>query len=378
MDESLPPAGAHFMKPLHLVFMGGGHSNALVLLDFARNPLPGIQLTLISESRWAPYSGLLPGHIAGFYTRESIHIDLLKTCRNAGARFVEQSITSFSPDDETVECADGSRFKADLFAINTGAIPNLSTCPGAMTRVIPSKPVPRLLAGWDLLKQTAWESQHPLQIVVVGGGAGGVELCLNMKRQLPASTSMVLIHSGESILTGHNVAVRRLLQGILKNNGIQIITGERVISVSENSLQCSSGRTIPHHRVFWATQAEPPGWVRRSGLATNSDGFIRVSPTLQSLSHPQVFAAGDVASLEHAPRPKSGVFAVRMARPLAANLRAWIQQQPLSDYHPQRHFLNLIGTGDGRAVASWRNLAFHSRLCWIWKDRIDRRFMNQF
>lgn len=361
-----------------LVLVGGGHSHALAVRMLGLRPLAGMRVTLISESEYAPYSGMLPGHIAGFYRWEDMHIDLRALCAFAGVKFVSDRVTGLDLKQHQVQCEDGEPIRADVLSLNVGATPRLSDCPGAEQWAIPSKPVSCLLAGWEKVQAAGREAGRALRIVIVGGGAGGVELALAMQRQLPERTSFTLIHHGDQLLSGHNARVRTILTKLLRERGIEIRLSTRVSGVTQHSVCCDSGTTVEADFIFWVTQAMPPGWLRESGLAVTPEGFIRVAATLQSLSHSWVFAAGDVASLENVSLPKSGVLAVRMAKPLVANLRAYCAGAPLQPYQPQRHFLSLIGTADGKAVASRRWLAGHAALFWRWKDWIDRRFMRQF
>jgi NADH dehydrogenase FAD-containing subunit len=107
-------------------------------------------------------------------------------------------------------------------------------------------------------------------------------------------------------------------------------------------------------------------------------GFVEINDCLQSTSHPQVFAAGDIASSLHYPRPKAGVFAVRQGPPLADNLLNFAFDQPLRRHQPQRDALSLLSTGGRHAIACWYGLVWEGDWVWRWKDSIDRRFMQRF
>ena len=89
------------------------------------------------------------------------------------------------------------------------------------------------------------------------------------------------------------------------------------------------------------TNAEAPRWIKDSGLTVTSSGFLEVSNTLQSVSHPFVFGAGDVATVVGQERPKSGVFAVRQGRPLYANLRRYAEGKPMREVRLQKQFLRV-------------------------------------
>jgi selenide,water dikinase len=224
----------------------------------------------------------------------------------------------------------------------------------------------------------------------VGGGAGGVELAMTMQRHLDQILELQqghpeamplqihLFHRGAELIPAHSPWVRRRVQEILMNRGVQVHLGETVCEVLPHKIRCESGLAVECDRIFWVTQASAPNWLHDSGLKTDSKGFVLVSDTLQSLSHPHIFAAGDIATMINHPRPKAGVFAVRQGKPLFENLRRVLLSQPLIQYKPQKQFLSLIGTGDGEAIASWGRFGWQSPLLWRWKDHVDRKFMNRF
>lgn len=373
----------------HLVLIGGGHSHAIVLKQWGMNPLPGVNLTLITDVIKTPYSGMLPGHISGFYDYDQCHIDLCTLGNFAQSEVCVDSVIGLNLDQQQIICPTQPPIPFDFLSINIGSIPSTIEVPGASEYTIPVKPVPRFLTAWEqILTQKSQPSS--LRLGIVGGGAGGVELALNMHRRLSQLNTQKpfeihLFHNHPELLPTHNPQVRKLLQKHLIQRGIHLHLPEivnRVEKVSDHprslSLQCQSGLAIECDHIFWVTHGSPPPWINKTGLATTSDGFIAVNEYLQSVSHPCVFAAGDIATQSQYPRPKAGVFAVRQGQPLWENLRRSVLGQPLKPYKPQQRFLSLIGTGDGRAVASWGPFALESQWLWWCKDHIDRKFMNQF
>jgi len=163
-----------------------------------------------------------------------------------------------------------------------------------------------------------------------------------------------------------------------RERGIHAHTGQPIVEVQQGSLRDAAGATHAADEILWTTEAAAAAWIRESGLAADDHGFVRIRPTLESVSHPGVFAAGDVASLVGHRLEKSGVYAVREGQTLAPNLRSALEGTPLRQYRPQRRFLSLISTGDRFAIASRGPVAVQGRWLWRWKDRIDRRFMAQY
>lgn len=362
--------------PRQLVLVGGGHTHALLLYAFAENPLPDTRIVLVSDVDDAPYSGMLPGHVAGFYSHREMHIDLPALCGATGAEFIKAEVCGFDPDSRAIRVRDGSTLELDRdwVSFNVGSHPRWGMVPGAEDHAIPSKPVPKLLEGWERIQR----NPDAKKVILVGGGAGGVELALSMRSQLPSSCELLLIHAGEKIMEGHAARAGSILSNILKERGVSMLLGNRVTEVAPGRVTLDFDESIEADAVFWVTTPAAPGWLGETGLALSEKGFIRVKPTLQTVEYPWIFAAGDVAAIEGESIPRSGVYAVRMAKPLEANLRAMASGEPLSDYDPQENALALIGTADGKAVATRGKFAHRSRLMWWWKDRIDRKFMRQF
>ena len=334
-------------------------------------------MTLINDVEHAAYSGMLPGHISGIYSREEMFIDLRQLCDFSGARFIHSQAYGIDLKRKQVLIGlNGSSLPADVISINIGGTSYMAGVAGADEWAIPTKPVPDLLRGWERVQAAAAHTR--MQIVVVGGGAGGVELALAMHSQLRNEAEFTIIHAGPHLLPGYHSRARGIVDSLLYARRITVVKGRRVVEVMQDRVRLDGGETLAADFVFWAAQAAPPAWLEESGLDTTREGFARVAPTLQTLSHPWIFAAGDVAAIQNLKLPKSGVFAVRMAKPLERNLRAYLAGTPLSVYKPQRHSLSLIGTADGRAIASYGPWAGHAALFWRWKDWIDRRFMRQF
>ncbi len=351
-----------------LVLLGGGHSHVQVLRSFGMNPLPGVRLTVIAREVLTPYSGMLPGHVAGIYSAAEIHIDLGPLAVFADARLIADEVVALDLENRRLELADHPAIRFDILSINTGAVP-LSVGED----VIPVKPIGRFLPRWEEMKRSVQSGQR---VSVVGAGAGGVELVLAMRRSLPAGVHLSLV--SEEFLDQFPAGVGRRMRRALESAGIDLQLGFRVDTVTAGELLAEDGRTLESQHIFWVTNVAAPDWPSAAGLATDDTGFIKVDRHLQSVSHPHVFAAGDIADLQHQERPKAGVFAVREGPILSSNLRRSILGKPLKRFKAQQRFLVMIGTGDCRAVATRGRFVVSGAWVWRWKDWIDRRFMARF
>jgi selenide,water dikinase len=372
-----------------LVLVGGGHSHAITLKMFGMNPLPGVRLTLITDMSHTPYSGMLPGYVAGFYSFDECHIDLRRLAQFAQAQLYIDTAVGLDLENNRVLCANHPPVTFDLLSIDIGSTPAKQSVPGAAKYAIPAKPVSQFLHNWNqVVDRVAQNPQKPISLGIVGGGAGGVELSMTMQHHLhqvlknadqPVDNLTIhLFHRGAELTHGKNPWVRRHLQNILLERGVELHLQESVCEVLPQKIICESGLIVESDYTFWVTTAAAPHWIAASGIETDSKGFILVDDQLRSLSHPHVFAAGDIATMANHPRPKAGVFAVRQGKPLFQNLQRTCLEKPLKAYKPQKRYLSLIGTGDGNCIASWGAFGWQSRWLWHWKDYIDRKFMEQF
>ncbi len=371
-----------------LVLIGGGHSHVAVLRRFGMKPVPGVRLTLIARDVHTPYSGMLPGYIAGHYGFDEVHIDLEPLARFAGARLLCAEATGLDLANRRVLCRDRPPVAYDLLSINTGSTPGLADVPGAAGRVVPVKPIAGFVAHWQRLSERVLAEDRPLSIGVVGAGAGGVEILLCVHHRLgrrlaehgrrAGHLSFHLVSGTDELLPSHNPQTRARFARVLKERGVHVHPGHLVVEVDGAGVRCANGARIALDEILWVTSARPAPWLEEAGLEVDQAGFVMVDDALRSVSQPAVFAAGDVATIVGAPRPKSGVFAVREGPPLAANLRRAARGSRLRRFRPQHRFLSIITTGDQYAIASRGRWALEGHWVWRWKDWIDRRFVRRY
>ncbi|MGF1642566.1 MAG: selenide, water dikinase SelD [Thiotrichales bacterium] len=379
---------AEFPVLRDIVLIGGGHSHVGVLRMWAMNPVPGARLTLICTDTDTPYSGMLPGYIAGHYSCEDVHIDVRRLAEFAGARYYRDEVIGIDRESRRVLCRERPPIVYDLLSINIGSTPRLGGVPGADEHALPVKPIRQFNQRWLALLERLRNHVGETTVAVVGAGAGGVEMSLAVQYRLrqeltnqgrdPGALTMHLFSASDLILPTHNAKVRRAFDQVLAERGVVVHRDEEVVRVTANRLETRRGESLHADEIIWVTQAGGAAWLAKTGLALDDAGFIRVRETLQTETDPAIFAAGDCVSWIGRPLEKAGVFAVRMGAPLTHNLRQSILGQPLKPYRPQRHWLALISTGDRHAVASRGLLFARGDWVWRWKDWIDRRFMQRF
>jgi len=334
-----------------LVLIGGGHSHLFVLKYLAMNPISGTRLTLITRDLHTPYSGMLPGFIAGHYQYDDAHIDLRPLAAYARARLIRAEVNAIDAGRKLIMMNDRPPIAYDLLSINIGSTPVMPELEIADVNQFAVKPIDCFLTHWKKLEQRILASSTPIKLSIIGAGAGGVELALSLQYRIKQALApsmkvdqqlkVSLVTDDDQILSTFNTRLRRRFVRVLKSRNIDLYCNSRVRRFDEGLIVIENGDPIQSDAVIWVTSASAPDWLSTTGLKLDNSGFIAVNDRLQSCSHPQVFATGDIASVEQYPRPKSGVFAVRQGIPLAKNLVCSLQNRPLKPFRPQEQFLSL-------------------------------------
>jgi selenide, water dikinase len=356
----------------HLVLVGGGHAHVHVLASFGKRPMAGVQVTLIARDVRTPYSGMLPGFVAGRYSFDDCHIDLAALAARTGARLVHAEAVGLDRAGRLVLLKDQPPLAYDVLSLDVGAAPDLDAIPGAAERAVPVKPIAEFGKRWLAFLEHA---RGPLRIVVIGGGAGGVELALAIDHRLPAAS--VALVTRDEVLAGHAPSAQTKMRAILARRGIRLVERDAASRVEAGGVQLASGERPAADAVFVVTEASAPRWLAETGLTLDPRGFVALAATLRS-SDPRILAAGDCAMVLKHPRPKSGVFAVRQGPPLADNLKRVLSGKAPLPFVPPRRHLAIMGTADGGALATRGNWSVEGRWVWWWKDHIDRGWMRRY
>jgi selenide,water dikinase len=360
-----------------IVLLGGGHAHVHVLRALAEFGLDGVVVNLVSPYARQVYSGMLPGWVAGHYRLDHCVIPLPPLAARADATFLQTRAVGLDLTNRRVCLETGATLSYDILSIDIGPLPNLAL-PGAREHALAVRPIETFIESFRALEQTIYTNAAngvATRIVFVGAGAAGIELALALEFRYRASNlAITLVSAADTLPGGAGPRLARLLA----ERRIELLAGRAVAAIHPNEVRLQDGTAIAADLIIVATGSAAAAWPGAAGLATDEAGFIRVNECLQSVSHPNVFAVGDCATMDGHPRPKSGVYAVRAGPPLAENLRRIATGRPLQRHVPQRRSLYLISTGNRYAIASWGQWSWQGEWVWSWKDRIDRRFIARY
>lgn len=362
---------ARSVAPILLV--GGGHAHVAVLADWIRHGTPdGARPVLLTPERHLRYSGMVPGWIAGQHDRDEGRVDIAALAARAGVEWVQGRCVALDPEARTVTAESGAVIAFDLASLDTGGVGRAAEVLGDDPRILDIRPIEGFverIARW----------RHPHRLVVAGGGAGCVELAFALRNLAGAEPrpEVALVTGEGGLLPGFSQAVRNRVAAALMRQGIALHIGDA--QIARGAIRAGETSLEPAELIVAALGSAAPEWVRASGLAMDDRGFALVDAHQRSVSHPYIFAAGDVAARADRKLAHSGVHAVFAGPVVAANLRAALAGKPPGrSYRPRWNNLYLMNTGDGRAIASYGRLSAEGRWVLALKHRIDKRWIAQY
>ncbi|HUN67462.1 MAG TPA: FAD-dependent oxidoreductase [Burkholderiales bacterium] len=357
-----------------LLLLGGGHAHALVLLKFRKFISKNLAVTLVTPGPVHVYSGMVPGVVAGHYAAADAQIGLVALARQAGAELIQGRVRRLDPEAKEAVLESGDAVSYDYASLNLGSLPDFSGVPGAAVHAIAVKPFEPFFAGWRALLEKGPKAPR---IAIAGAGAGGVELAMAMKfaLDLRGTGGSVELFSERNVFPP---GVAERIRNALARHSIPLHAEAPVTAVDAGPTVASRLGRERFDAVYWTAGATALPMLRESGLKTDARGFVLVDASLRSVSHPDVLAAGDTASLEGAALPKSGVYAVREGAVLAENLKGVVRGLAMRDFVPQKASLVLISCGAKYAIASRGGWSAEGAWAWRWKDWLDRRWIRKF
>jgi selenide,water dikinase len=366
----------------NVVLVGAGNAHLVFVKRLGMKPMPGVAVTLVSEAPVIPYSAMVPGYIGGDYRWDEVTIDLVRLCQAMQVRLVAERVARIDPVTRRVFFANRPPLVYDALSIGIGSLP---ACPGGCAdqpNSLTIRPMARLMQKLDELDERLKQSPGPLRFVVVGGGVSGCELALAIHKRLGrhAGFQLTLLQGNDRLVPEFSEPVGRLMTQVCQQVGVACRVNARVTEVRDfKKLVLANGETVEHDVVLWATQAAPLPLIAESGLSVDANGFLRVRETLQSIQHPEAFGTGDCVAFDAYPTlPRNGVHAVREGAVLFDNIGAFLHEQPLRPFRPQRFCLSLMNTADREAILNYGPVTYKGRWVRRLKDNIDRAWIEKF
>ncbi|WP_408011367.1 FAD-dependent oxidoreductase [Pseudalkalibacillus sp. A8] len=361
------------MKKLLLV--GGGHAHLYVIKQLQRYTIPNVEVTLISPDCYQYYSGMMSGFIEGLYELYEIRINLKDLAQRSQINWVKDKVMAIHPNERKIVTGKGDLYDYDVISFDIGSLTRGLELPRVSefaTLIKPNYHFPDAITNTEVAEK----------IVIVGGGAAGIEISLALKARRQKQgirTEITLISSGE-LLASENKRISRKIEKIILGKGIKLVKGETVQEVQSRALFTSSNTRVVYDKLIWLTGPKAPGLFKESQLPTDEQGYLLVKDTLQVEKYPSIFGTGDCITLDnHRDLAKTGVYAVRQGPVLFNNILEFVNNSDKREYfRPQRHFIAILSTGNRQGFLIYRGRGYSGRWAWHLKKWIDRRFINKY
>ena len=380
-------------SPLRLVLLGGGHAMLPSLVHADTWTQAGIDVTLIDPQQHLYYSGMVPEYLGGVYDEEDVRIDLAAQARQNGVSFVQDAGASIDPAARVVKTRAGDAIPFDVLALDVG-----SANPAVPRGAIATKPIADIRPMASQIEHTLADANAQLRLVVVGGGAAGAEVSMNVTGRFagadrPSDLDLTVIEQADRLLPGFPAGLRTDVADRLRRRGATVSTGTTVTNVESPKdapavVQTDTASPLRADAVLWATGTVGPPLLRDGALPTDDTGFVQTTRSLQVQNQPRLFAAGDCATITGLDLARVGVHAVKQGPTLRDNLHHTLQSLGAgadvpspNDLHTFRPYpltplILSTGTADGlwTAGSMWAAHPWLLRL----KHGVDRRWIRQY
>jgi NADH:quinone reductase (non-electrogenic) len=377
----------------HIVIAGAGYAGlhvALRLTAKLRNH-PKTALTLVDRHDYHQAITELPRVAGGTRAADAVRIPLQDMLAE-GVRFVQTEISGFDlPGRRLLTAAGPIGWRWLVLAL--GSRPNDFAIPGLAQRTLSLYSASDAERVWTAVRKALTaaaaaadpEQQRRLATVVVGGGgATGVELAGELAEMLPKVASshglaagrptVQLIEAGPDILAGSSQQLIGKAARILSDLGVQVRTNATIAAATEEGFRLTDGQLIEGGVFVWAGGVKAPELVADSQLPTGHNGRVKVDQYLRVLDRPDIYAAGDLASVTdprtgHALPPLAQV-ALEEGETVARNLDAELKGRLLEAFtFHDKGFVVSVGTR--RGVSDIAGITTGGRLTHLLKDAIE-------
>lgn len=365
-----------------VVLVGAGHAHLHTIKRAGAFVERGHEFVLVApDDFW--YSGLATGMLGGWYPPDLDRIDVGALVTRAGGRFIRDLVVGLDHGRRSVRFAGGDEIAYDAVSLNLGSgTPSIEGEDLYPDRCFAAKPIRRLCELRQAVEQRlARGGGQPVRIVVAGGGATAFELAGNLLRlgeRASSRLALTILSGGQRTLAQLPAGAAGAAVAALERRGATVVEGSRATRVDPEAVVTDDGGSCRYDLFVNAAGLVPHPLAREAGLPAAADGAMIVDRYLRSPADPRIHGGGDAVAFEGRRLPQAGVFAIRQAPILCANLLASLDGRAPRVFAPQRRHLWIMNLGDGGGLAARGGLWWRGRSAFWLKDWIDRRFLRTY
>jgi len=290
-----------------VVIVGGGFGGLEAAFTFKSLAGDAITITLIDRSGFHSFVPSIHEISSGKISSRNIRIPIETMLAPAGIRFVRDVVTTIDPADRRVTTATGA-LDYDYLVLATGAENHFLGVPGAEEFSFRFRTPDDADRIHTHLLRLLEEEQKDIYLVLAGGGTEGVEVAGELldlikdsgREYGPArgAVSITLVEAEQQILPGFPQPARAFAEQYLREQGVTIITGQRITEVRGNSLVLAAGTELPQSMLIWTGGIKPSRLIDGLPLPKDPAGWLMVNDRLHSPADERLYAIGDIVAIQ--------------------------------------------------------------------------------
>ena len=344
----------------HLVLIGGGHTNVLLIRKWLMSPKlkPEIPISIISRDSHLVYSAMFPSVISKSISLEDSLIDIESLAKNAKISFIKDEVKNIDFNLKEIILNNRPSINYSYLVLNYGSQTKIPSNFESLVKKQIAFPIKPFFKAYEFIKkEDIFDSEKELPFLIIGSGLAAIEVAYALRKRWRNRSLKLLCHTKK---------VNNKILKSLRNSNIQLV----------NNLEHDYGK------ILLCTGNSSPLWVKNHFSNLDSRGRIITEQNLKLKNNSGIFATGDCAIVDSAKRPPSGVYAVKVLNTLVNNIKKDIEGQSLKKWFPQKFGLQIVNSFPQKkpmAFAIFRNFVIGpSFLIWILKNKIDRDFVHNF
>ena len=344
----------------HLVLIGGGHTNVLLMRKWLMYPklMPEIPITIISRDTHLVYSATFPSVISKSISLNNSLIDIRSLARKARVSFIKNEVTNIDYHLKKIFLKNRPSIGYSKLVLNYGSQTKISEEFEDLVNKKIAFPIKPFFKAYELIKkEDKNDSETEKSFVIVGSGLAAIEVAFALRKRWKKRSLKILCQ--------RNKVDNKIFKTFYRSN-IEVV----------------GTLPIDYGKILLCTGNSSPLWVKKYNSELDSKGRFLTNQKLMLKNFLGTFATGDCAVIEDSLRPSSGIFAVKALNTLATNIQKDIKGESLKRWSPQKFGLQIVNSYPvkvPKAFAFYGDIVIGpSFVIWYLKTKIDEGFIRKF
>ena len=344
----------------HLVLIGGGHTNVLLMRKWLMYPklMPEIPISIISRDTQLVYSAMFPSVISKSISLDESLIDIRSLAKKSRVAFIKEEVVNIDFQLKKIFLKNRPSIYYSKLVLNYGSQTKIS---GEFEDLVNNQiafPIKPFFKAYELIKnEDKHDSETEQSFVIVGSGLAAIEVAFAFRKRWKKRSLKILCKL--------NKVDDKILKTFYRSN-IEVV----------------SKLPVEYGKILLCTGNSSPYWVQKYNSELDSKGRFFTDQKLRLKNFFGTFATGDCAVIKTSKRPSSGIFAVKVLNILATNIQKEIKGESLKKWSPQKFGLQIVNSYPRKlpkAFAFYGDVVIGpSFLIWYLKNKIDEGFINKF